>query len=203
MKPGQEIYVRLPTEAEDRVLHTSLCLEWDEEKAVVSINDDELGLEAGQDLLIYFTEKTKFLQMAVRITHANHEGQSLLLELKRQSNPISADGRETFRITTLTAGIDARVEGNDPCALRDISMVGFAIVTSETYQMGQSLSVIVERGENARYEGRACVHSIRKLRKNHIRYGFRAMPDKGAWNLEEGLASLTSQVQSDQLRRVT
>ena len=70
MKPGQEIYVRLPTEAEERVLHTSLCLEWDEEKAVVSINDDELGLEPGQDLLIYFNEKTKFLQMAVRIIHA-------------------------------------------------------------------------------------------------------------------------------------
>lgn len=136
MKPGQEVYVRLPNEEQERVLHTCLCLEWDEHGAVLSINDTEIGPEPGQDILIYFNEKTKFLQMAVRITRATHEGAALLIELERQSNPISADGRETFRITTLTSGIEAQVDDKDRCSLRDISVVGFAIITSESYQMG-------------------------------------------------------------------
>ncbi|MCH7868223.1 MAG: hypothetical protein IH881_11045 [Myxococcales bacterium] len=203
LKSCQEIYVRLPDEQEERILHLGLCLEWNADTAVVSISDREFGLEAGQDILLYFTDRSQFLQLAVRITRATIEGVKLQLELERQSDPISAEARETFRVTTLTSGIEVLPGGTDRRSLRDISVIGFGLVTSESYQLGQTLSVVVERGEDERYEGRACVHSIRKLRKGHVRFGFRALPDKDDANLAQELKDLTIEVQRAQLQRVT
>ena len=128
IKPSQEVFIRQPIEEEERVLHVGLCLEWNEDAMGVAIHDSDLELEVEQEILIYFHDRNLFLQIPVRITKAIADGQTLLLELEPLGDPISAEGRDNFRISTITSGLKALIDGKDRCPVRDISATGFAIV---------------------------------------------------------------------------
>ena len=123
------------------------------------------------------------------------------MELRIEGDPISADNSESFRVTTLTTGLKALIDGKDRCPVRDISATGFAFLSAQDYHAGQIVTATLEK-DNERFEGRATIQNMRMLSKGTTRYGLRVLDSQDGENLPSQLRELTLEVQRKQLRRV-
>ncbi len=204
LKPSQDIFIRFTegdaTDVSQCPLHKGIILEYTAHLVRITLGEAHLPIWEGADLILYYHDRGQFMQQVCRVV-ASELGEHLRLELEPQADPISAETREEFRVTTLTAGIKAVIDGDDRCQVRDLSASGFAFISSHEYVIGQSLDVKLERGDE-RYEGQVTVQSIRRLRQTQVRYGVRCNERGEPSSLTRGLLHLSGEIQREQLRRV-
>ncbi|MEZ4333101.1 MAG: hypothetical protein R3F35_15180 [Myxococcota bacterium] len=128
-----------------------------------------------------------------------NEGPIFVLE--PVGDPISAEARQTYRVTTIGARIEARVGSESGLPVQDLSSTGFAVLASEIYLVGQTVDVAIRHGDEA-CTGKASVQSFRELDSGRLRYGLRAIAeDPRAQDFLSTLQRISLAVQRDQLKR--
>lgn len=113
---------------------------------------------------------------------------------------ISAENRQTYRVSTISADVEATV-GKEDVQVQDLSATGFAVVASTDYQLGQTIDVEIQY-EEEQCHGVASVQSLRNLGPGRIRYGLRAIeedPHTGVFL--QTLQRISLAVQREQLKR--
>jgi len=201
-KPGDDVLLHLPSDLDERVLHRALIIEWRDDGATLSTSAVELPIEEGNELLVYYTAHNAFVQQPILINSAEIEGKQLVIDYTTQGDPISAENRENFRVTTITAQIKVLINGEDSCIACDLSETGFAALSQQTYKLGEVVTVTLERDDES-YSGSACVQAVRSEQLLRSRYGFRLLPTSDPKDtLDRGLNELTQNVQREQLRRI-
>lgn len=224
LKVGNDVLFQEPTMSTRR-LRRSVVIAADEETISVRFVGEPFAFEVDQEVLMYFNGRREFMQQIARVTqiHAHdasggsasdteaaraesaregsetNEGPVFVLE--PVGEPISAEARQTYRVSTISARIEARVGSETGLPVQDLSATGFAVLADEIYLVGQTVDVSIRHGEES-CAGKAAIQSFRELESGRLRYGLRAIAeDPRAREFLSTLQRISLAVQREQLQR--
>lgn len=230
LKVGNDVLFQEPT-VSTRRLRRSVVMAADGETISVRFVGEPFAFAVDQEVLMYFNGKREFMQQVARITeiqtpeppdedqvaaevddagvrsaalcgpNGREQNEGPIFVLEPVGDPISAEARQTYRVTTIGARIEARVGSESGLPVQDLSATGFAVLASEIYLVGQTVDVSIRHGDEA-CTGKASVQSFRELDSGRLRYGLRAIAeDPRAQDFLSTLQRISLAVQRDQLKR--
>ena len=121
--------------------------------------------------------------------------------LEAIGDPISAESRQYYRVSTISAKIEARFGKGGKLQVQDLSATGFAVLADEKFKIGQLVDVSI-RHEDEACHGKVAIQSFRELESGKLRYGLRAIEeDPHARDFLKTLHRISLAVQRDQLAR--
>jgi hypothetical protein len=198
-----KIFLNFPHESQRRILHPATVKGVDENGCTAELEEANLSLEAGQDLFVYYNLKRKFVKQAARVDAILRAEPTLVVGFQTSGEPMSAESREWFRVSTVMANLTAVVGAEAECRLLDVSTMGFAVEASKRYEVGKIVSVTLRYGGDE-FSGRARIQSIRPLEGGLIRYGLHAVDDRDSGgNLQRGQQQISAAIEREQLRRLS
>ena len=209
---GTGCFIQLPGNSKQRVLHPARVVGLVDETYTVEAEKNDLPVEPDTDVLLYFEKNRKFMQQSGRIEAvdtvdvddeaSDEDGPQLLISFKTTGEPVSAESRQHYRVSTVITGYQADLNTERACRVLDVSGTGLSIVSGESYAIGNAVDVsIVEDGRT--YAGKACVQSVRDLGGGRTRYGLHCVSYlKAKGTLAEGLQRASMRIQREQLRRL-
>lgn len=201
LTPGIGFFIQIPGKTKERILHAATVLEIRDGTYTAEIEEDHLVLEAGQDILVYCEVQHRFMQQPARIEAILQTDPHQVIGFETTGEPISAEARECYRVSTVMANLTAIVI-DESCPLLDVSASGFAVLSTTRHKMGRVVNVAVRYGDE-QYQGEARIQSIREMPDGRIRYGLNALEDRGVdANLQKGQREITMDIQRQQLKRL-
>ncbi len=206
---GGAFFLQIPEESTERILHPAKVVGLTGNILTAEFEDRDLGITEfhhiveREDLFIFFEARNSFLRQAACVLKILDDEPRPTIEFETTGEPVSAQSRECYRVSSITAGLTAKLAGEDQCPLLDVSCTGFSVISSRNYAFGSLVeATLIYQGEE--YNDTVCVQSIRELSKGRIRYGLRCLEDRAsAGNLPIGLRRMTVVLESEQLRRLT
>lgn len=202
LKTDSELYIQNPTVTDRRSLHIGTVTESGPETMTLSFEDVRFELEADQEIVIYYTVKRKFMQQAAKVVEAleTETEHAQIVVVKTSGDAVSAEGREHYRVSTVSADIKARLGKEKDCTLVDISATGFAVICHKEHALGSTDEAAVHYGDET-YEGTVCIQSVRDIGRGRIRYGMRYLDDEAsAGTLKTGLRKVSIAVERQLLK---
>lgn len=218
---GNDVLFQEPS-VSNRRLRRSVVIAVAGESISVRFVGEPFAFEVDQEVLMFFTAKREFMQQIGRITAietsaplvaaaepveavaaeatvTTKEGPVYVIETV--GDPISAESRQCYRVSTISAGIEARFGQETNLQVQDLSATGFAVLADARYAIGQIVDVKVRHGEEACH-GRVSIQSFRELESGRLRYGLRAIEkDPHARIFLATLQRISLAVQREQLQR--
>jgi hypothetical protein len=203
LAPDMKILLNLPRGTRRHLLHPAVIRDAGSSGYTAELEESDLHLAPGQDLFVYYFLRHKFVKQPARLDAVMQTSPTLVVAFQTTDEPMSAEGRETFRVSTVLADLTATVGAETECRLLDVSTTGFAVEATQRYEVGQVVSVTL-RYEERQFSGQARVQSIRDLDLGKIRYGLHAVEDKahGA-ELRKGQQHIAAAIERQQLRRLS
>ncbi len=221
---GTILFLQFPHESRTRLLHQGTVLDVSPGAFQAMFEEEKLPIAAGQELMIYFDRQGKFLKQPARVivvhdpastetTPADPAAEQggddsvpmaqaigLVCALQPVGQPVSAESRQSYRVSTVISDRRAELNG-EMCKLLDVSASGYAVISRKQYKFGQILEGAVTLHHET-FRGQVCVQSIRELGEGRYRYGLYCAEDRAQrGGLKEGLPKLTMALQIEQLRR--
>ncbi|MBB84635.1 MAG: hypothetical protein CL931_12565 [Deltaproteobacteria bacterium] len=204
IKTGSDVLFHEPTCATRR-LRRSVVVDASDETFAIQFVAEPFAFEEDQEVLMYFNGAREFLQQVVRVIEVvqpdEGSGQPITFTLAPVGDPISAESRQHYRVSTISADLEACVGEEENLQVQDLSSTGFAVLASTPYSLGQTLQVsIVHEGEQ--WPGIVSVQSMREFGRGRTRYGMRAIEgDPHNAEFLQVLQRLSLAVQREQLQR--
>ncbi len=196
------VFLRLTIGAGKRILHPAKIVRVDKGLFTASFDDPSIRPQAGQSATLYFSNLAgEFFQQPVRIDAVMQDEQSPTVGFVTVGDPVSAESRQSYRVSTALAGVTADVGKEPACPALDVSATGISVVCSGPVTLGAIIPVAV-RFEGTGYSGSAVVQSIEPLSTGRSRVGLHhAAAGAEGMSLKRGLEAVTAGVQRRQLRR--
>jgi hypothetical protein len=197
---GDGLFLQIPGESRQRVLHPATVVNLADGTYSITL-EEELSVNPGQDVLLFFETRHEFMQQAGRIDTVLSSEPSPIIGIRTVSKPVSAESRQCFRVSTVMSDLSADVGDVQNCPLVDVSATGFSIIAGDCFKVGQTVPATLAF-EQEQFPGQACIQSVKDLGNGKFRFGLHAISDRvcGA-DLERGLHHISTAVQRQQLRR--
>lgn len=198
---GKGVFVQIPDGSVQRILHPATIVAVDSGALALEFSDPELKPQAGQAVLIFFDRKGEFTQQAARIGGVRASEPRAVIGVELLGKPISAESRQSYRISTAVSGLTAKVGSVENCRLLDVSAAGFAILTDKPLSVGEILKAELSL-ENDTFVGQVSVQNGAPFGSGQMRYGLYVV-DEGepGYDLQSGLLRISVYVQRQQLRQ--
>ncbi len=199
-------FLQVPDESEQRILHPGTVISVDGELHTASLDQEELPVEVGQPIQVYYEVQSEFMQQHGRIEAVMRgEPDNVLKKIigfTATGEPMSAEERQCYRVSTVTARMTVRVETDNEYPLIDVSATGLSFTAPHVYHFGQIVKVQITH-DNHNYRGEGHIQSIRVLTNGKTRYGIHCVDD-GESNIpfSKGLQQINIAVQRSHLRRL-
>jgi hypothetical protein len=217
---GTDVFLQLAGKSR-RMLYPSKVVEVTENTFTVELEENIFSfdaegegqaLETDQEILIYFNRQRNFLKQAARIDELlkpvddefeNEDDQckdhqcKVLVRLEATGEPVSAESRQCYRVSTVVAELSASFGECDDCELVDVSSTGFAVISREEYPVGKVVTAS-PRYEDLRPTGPVCIQSVQALNDGRFRYGVHCVEK----SFQEEVQQLGMELQRLQLRRL-
>lgn len=219
IRAGDRFYVQIPNQSGKRILHPATVVEHEDSKYIAEVEVSSPPLEAGNDIIIFFELKKEFMQQSGRIDmiKPSDEPTDDSVDNSSQTNrfhgtaigfqlvgePVSAENRQCYRVSTVMVDLTATLEGEANCHLLDISSSGFSLLSTREHAYGSLVEVTLEYGQN-KYSGQARIQNIIEHPRGVFRYGLYGIEDKKVDSeLTKGRQVISMDIQRLQLRRRT
>ena len=202
---GSAFHFRLPSKSEQRVLHpaTRVFVKVMEDSYSAEVEEVNLAVEAGQDIIVYFENNRRFMQQPARIDGLEKADWQLIISFTTTGEPASAESRQHYRVSTVfLPGLTAELGTKPVYWVVDVGVTGFGVIAKEQYSIGNQVDASIEY-EGHKYTGNVCIQSVKELREGRIRYGLQCASAKTSQdNLKKGLQNMSVKIQQEQLRRL-
>ncbi len=219
LQAGDRFYVQIPNQSGERILHPATVVEHEDSKFTAEVKVSSPPLEAGKDIIIFFELEKEFMQQSGQLDmvkpsdvpaddSVDNSSQTNSLAgtaigFQLVGDPISAENRQCYRVSTVMVDLTATLDGEANCHLLDISSNGFSLVSSREHTFGTLVEVTLEYGLK-NYSGKARIQSVIEHPRGVFRYGLYGIEDKNADNeLGKALRVISMDIQRLQLRRRT
>jgi len=200
IKTGSDILFQEPT-CDTRRLRRSVVVDVSADDFSIQFVAEPFAFETDQEVLMYFNGKSEFMQQIGRVKEIAESDEAATYMIEPVGDAISAESRQNYRVSALSAGLEASVGAEISLTVQDLSSTGFAVLASEEYQLGQTVAVQIAYGEE-RCHGSASVQSVREFGPRRIRYGMRAIEtDPHTGEFLQVLQRISLAVQREQLQR--
>ncbi|MCE9588973.1 MAG: hypothetical protein K8S99_00430 [Planctomycetes bacterium] len=200
---GKDVYILLPGESTERVLHQGTVTECSAEAFVAEFGE-VLEVEVGTTLLTHAEFNRKFMQQGATVQAILAPSPKTIIAFRRDGQPINADTRSSYRVSLAAHNLPARINDDQLCRLLDVSATGFGVVSKTQWNVGDVVTATV--GYNGITGiGEARVQSVRDAGAGRFRYGLHAVEarqGRSRSDLQIGLMKISLEVQRDQLRRM-
>lgn len=204
LRLGTEIFIRESGNSCGGYLHSGKVVEAQESMYTAEFEEDVPGTEVGQEVFVYYHHHRAFMQQPIRIeafTLAQGE-QKPTVTFELSGEPISAEDRQCYRVSTVVADMTVRLADEPECPLLDVSVAGFAVLATTLHGIGETV-VATLRFEGEEYAGRARIQSVREMEGGSVRYGLNGLrKSEGGGELLRGMEVISAAVQRQQLRRL-
>jgi hypothetical protein len=198
-----KIFLNLPNDSKQRVLHPATVKETRKHGYTAELEESNIPLRPGQDLFVYYDLKRRFVKQHARIDVVMQTTPILVVAFQLTGEPMSAESREWFRVSTVMANLTASVGTEPECRLLDVSTAGFAIEAGKRHEIGQIVPVTL-RYQGSQFSGHARIQSMRQIGKGRYRYGLHAVEDKtSGGDLRKGQQHISAAIEREQLRRLS
>jgi len=199
---GTKIFLNLPHGSQRHVLHPATVTKAGKRDYTAQLEEADPILRPGQDLFVYYYLGPKFVKQPARLDAVGQADPSLVVGFQTTGEPMSAEGRGRFRVSTVMANLTAAVGAEAECTLLDVSTTGFAVEATQRYEIGQIVSVTL-RYQDRQFRGKARIQSIRELDLGRLRYGLHAVDDRASGgDLRKGQQHISAAIEREQLRRL-
>ncbi len=199
---GSGFYIHIPDSKNRRILHAAVMISLDENSYTAKLEESELCLEADQELFVYYDSASDFMQQAAIVEEVGTEELDGAFRFVTTSKPMSAESRQTYRVSTVMDDIFAEIDGKKSCRILDVSSTGVSFLTAAQYTTGKILDISLPFLDY-RLQGKICVQSCTKFSSSIYRYGANiASEDKSSREFEKGLQKICIAVQRQQLQRL-
>lgn len=215
IRAGDRFYVQIPNQSGKRILHPATVVEHEDSKYIAEVEVSSPPLEAGNDIIIFFELKKEFMQQSGRIDMIKpsdnpiNDSQQIngptgtAIGFQLVGEPVSAENRQCYRVSTVMVDLTATLEGEANCHLLDISSSGFSLLSLREHAYGSLVEVTLEYGQN-KYSGQARIQNIIEHPRGVFRYGLYGIEDKKVDSeLTKGRQVISMDIQRLQLRRRT
>ncbi len=205
IKVGSDILFQEPM-CDTRRLRRSVVVAASDDSFSIQFVAEPFEFEMEQEVLFYFNGKSEFLQQVGRIeeilpANEEQEDEPVTFCITPVGDPISAESRQNYRVSTMAANLHAGVGEERNVPVQDLSATGFAVVAADSYSLGQTVDVQI-RHDDEECHGIAVVQSIREFGPGRIRYGMRALEDDPHTDVFLAtLQRISLSVQREQLQR--
>ena len=195
-------FIETVTPSSARILHPAKILGTKDGGYTAEIEEANVSFDVGAEFQVYFELKKKFVKQAAKVTAVHDNELNPTIEFVTGGEPVSAESRQHFRVSTVTSDMTATLGSETDCKLLNVSTVGLAVLATAHHDIGSTVTASVYL-EGEAYSGRVCVQSIRSMDKGQIRYGLHCVDGNGSnGTLATGLRQLTMAMQRQQLRRL-
>jgi len=196
---GTEMFLLIPEDANGRILHPGKVIESDAMGFVAEF-EAAIAPASGSDVNAYGEVRGKFFQQGARVTEVRSADARSIVVCTRVGEPVSAENRQTFRVSVVSANIMAKVGKQKNCSVVDVSPEGFGVIAKGELQVGMLVPVEFQHAGHV-VNAPARLQTIKRLPSGKFRYGFLATADKKG-EARRSLQQITSLMQRDQLRRL-
>lgn len=195
---GTEMFLLIPDDSNGRILHPGKVIESDATSFVAEF-DTAISPAIGSDVNTYGEVRSKFFQQGATVTEIRQATPKAIVAFARAGDPVSAENRQTFRVSVISANIIAKVGKEKNCPVVDVSPEGFGVIAKAEFKVGILVPVEFQHAGNV-VSAPARVQTIKPRPDGKFRYGFLA-PDKKS-EARRSLQQITSLMQRIQLRRL-
>ena len=197
------VLLQVSDESENRALHPGKIIGVEDNTYTCEFDRDEnLSCEEDEAAFIYFEDARTFMQQSVRICSIAEAESKLEITLETTSDPVSAESRECYRVSTVTLGLTVAVAGEEICPLLDVSASGMSATTATPLKLADEIRVTLSYDGRA-YTGEVIVQNIRELGPGRFRHGFHCVEDRRCGgNLQQGLQVVSATVQRLLIKRM-
>ncbi|MHC4082801.1 MAG: PilZ domain-containing protein [Planctomycetota bacterium] len=198
-----KIFLNLPRGTRRHMLHPGRIRDAGKGGYTAELDESDVLLGPGQDLFVYYYLRHRFVKQSARVDAVMQTDPTLVVGFQTTGEPMPAEGRESFRVSTVMADLTVTVGAETECRLLDVSHTGFAVEATQRYDIGQVVSVTL-RYQGRQFSGKAQVQSIRELDLGKVRYGLHAVEDRASGgDLRKGQQHISAAVEREQLRRLS
>lgn len=204
LQVDSDIFMQNPDDAGRRDLWPATVADIRKNVFVIRFNDRRLILPEGGEVLVYYNRGTGFVQQSARIEKVESEESQLTADITLVGEPVSAESRQSYRVSTVVSGLQVTFGPEEDCQLNDVSITGFSVTARARYDIGaHAPATLAFEGQS--FSGIACVQSVRELGQERIRYGLHCVneDEHGGFELQRGLRHIAAIIQRRQLRRLT
>jgi hypothetical protein len=200
---GLTVFVHFPGNSAQRVLHPCLVTQINGSESMTILPEDQtLQFEVEQEFLIFYEKQRKFMQQPAKVEALLDIDSGSVVALQTIGEPVSAESRQCYRVSTVISDLLATFDGHENCSLRDVSVTGFAVTSPGSYRLGQVLDAELLY-EGKRFKGQASVQSVSPAADGLTRYGVNCMKSApGPNTLTKGVQCISMAVQRQQLSRL-
>ena len=202
IQSGQDIYIHFAGGTNLRVLHAAKATSRvDDIITVTYLEPDGLPTEPSESMTVFFHGPAEFMQQSGEITEFEDDEGEMQVGIKLIGEPVSAETRKCFRVSTVLAEYEAKLGSLGSCKLVDVSAAGVGFLTNTRLSLGDSIDIeMTLAGKTCK--GKGFIQSVKEVKAGY-RYGLLCTGDKGVGDLPKGLQRLTMDAQRTQLRRLS
>ena len=201
--PGTGFFVQIPDGSNERILHAALLEDVEGSSYTAQVKEDEAPLKGGQSIFIFYELKGEFVRQPASTSALSHTPAGINFAFEFTGEPVSAERRQCYRVSTVLAAVTATFGDEENCAVLDVSATGFAVLAEKQRKVGDVVDTIVRSG-NENFSGPVRIESVRESNCGRFRYGLHcldAMSEGKA--LRNGLQKISATVQREHLRRLS
>ena len=202
---GSGFHLRLPGNSKQRILHSAkvVLVKAMENSYSADVEDVDLAVETGQDLIVYFENNRRFMQQPALVDCLDKAESKLIISFTTTGEPASAESRQHYRVSTVfVSGLTAAIGRKRVSLVVDVGATGFGVIAKEDYCIGNQVDASIEY-EGQTYTGKVCIQSVRELCEGRIRYGLQCVSAQTSQgSLTKGLQNMSVKIQREQLRRL-
>ena len=197
------IFIEGQSGSGQRVLHPAEILDSMKRVITAKLQTTELECELGQKLMVYYQIGDKFLKQPALIESCDTSEEMSDIQFTLLDEPVSAEQRETYRVSAAMAELYVDISDEMGCELLDISMTGCSFISNVQYLLGQLVHITFYH-EGEPITGEAVVQSVRQFDAERTRYGLHCICVRDTDSrLKRCLREITMTIQRSQLQRLS
>lgn len=195
---GTPFFLLIPDSFKERVLLPGKVIRHDGSTLITEL-EEPMPLEEGAEVVAFATVRNKFMQQgAVVVAQCNPPTVNTLI-FKLVGDAVSAENRQTFRVSVAGANVKATIGQESDCLLCDVSPEGFAAITRSELKIGASIKVsFTFDGQSVSTLAR--VQTVRIRADGKYRYGFLIAEKVNP--ARKSLGVISASIQRQQLKRL-
>lgn len=199
---GDEVFVHFAGGTRVRTLHAGEVEQQHDRVIAVRYAEPEgLPTEPAHAMIVYFHGPDEFMQQPGEPVGFETEAGETVAAIRLLGEPVSAESRRCFRVSTVLADYSADFGKVGVCKIADVSAEGVAFIAPRKLSPGECVEIkLTVLGRSS--TGRGFIQSIRQVRDGY-RYGLLCTDDAGMGGLDKELQRLTMDAQRTQLRRLS
>jgi hypothetical protein len=194
---GNAVHLLIPSPSKKRILFPGQVIESTPVSFVAKFADP-IAPPMGSDVNAFCEVNSKFFQQGAIVLEVR-PGIENIIAFRRTGEVVSAESRQTYRVSVVTEGFTARLDKRRGCDVVDISPEGFAVVVKDRMSLGSVLQIHMDC-EGKVVEAPARVQSVKDLPNGQFRYGL--LVPRNNIPARNALQRIAADMQRLQLKRI-